>query len=152
MTAVQRWRAALIGIGVVLLLIGAATLLNDVPPSRYLSIGVWLLAALVIHDGVAAMAIVTATVLVRRVDRRVPFAVVLIVQSAAVVWVIVTVVALPEVVKKAIGTANPSILPLDYLGNLALFSGALAVLTAAAAGACLLAGRRRTRAAPERNG
>ena len=39
----------------------------------------------------------------------------------------------PEIVKKAAGTANPSILPLDYGLNLAILLVALAVVAVAAA-------------------
>ena len=38
----------------------------------------------------------------------------------------------PEIVKKAIGTANPSILPLPYGLNLAILLSALTVAAAAA--------------------
>ncbi len=64
------------------------------------------------------------------------------------VGVIVTVIVLPEIVKKAIGTANPTILPLDYLGNLGLFYAGLAVATAVCVAVALAVnalGRRRTR-------
>ena len=127
--AVRRWQVALIGAGILLLLIGGATLLQEVPPTRYVGIAAWLLGALIVHDGIVAMAIFGASVLVRRLDRRIPFVVVTIVQGAVLVWVVVTVIVLPEIVKQRIGTANPSILPLDYLGNLGLFSVGLGAVT-----------------------
>lgn len=129
-TAVQRWRIALVGLGILLLLLAGVTLLQEVPPTRYVGIAAWLLGAVIIHDGIVAMAIFAASVLVRRVDRRIPPVVIAIVQGGVLVGVTVTVIVLPEIVKKAIGTANPSILPLDYLGNLGLFYAGLAAVTA----------------------
>jgi hypothetical protein len=151
MTTIDRWRAGLIAFGVVLLVIAAVTLVNDVPPSRYLGLGVWLVGALVLHDGVVAMAIVAVSVIVRKIDRRVPFVAVLMVQGAVVVGAIVTVIVLPEVIKKSIGTANPSILPLDYLANLGLFFLGLTVVTGTLVAVYLLVARgRRIRRAPSR--
>lgn len=143
MTPIQRWRAGLVAVGVVLLLIGASTLLTEVPPTRYPGIGLWLLGALIVHDGIVAMGIVAVSVVVRTIDRRVPFAVVLAVQGAVVVGAVVTVIVLPEVIKKAIGTANPSILPLDYVANLGVFYGGLSVATAVVVAGCLVIARGR---------
>lgn len=150
MTPIQRWQVALIATGVILLLVAGGALLSEVPPNRYPGIAVWLLGALVIHDGIGAIAVAAASILLRRVTR-IPFAVVVIVRSAAAVAVIVTVVVLPEIVKKTVGTANPSILPLDYAANLLAFYAALAVVTAAVSGAYLLVARvRRDREAAGR--
>ncbi|MEO6117075.1 MAG: hypothetical protein ABIP33_11875 [Pseudolysinimonas sp.] len=135
------WRGVLVGAGVLLLLIGAATFLMQVPPARYPVVAVWLLGAIVVHDGIGAMLVFAAAVLVRRVDRRIPFAVLAIVQGAAVVAVIVTVLVVPEIVKKAIGTANPTILPLDYLGHLLGFYAALVGATIVVVAGYLLAVR-----------
>jgi hypothetical protein len=45
---------------------------------------------------------------------------------------VVTVLVVPEIIKKGIGTANPSILPLDYTLALLLFHAALAAVSALA--------------------
>ena len=45
---------------------------------------------------------------------------------------IVTALVVPEILKQAIGSANPTILPLDYALNLGLFLAGLAVATAVA--------------------
>jgi hypothetical protein len=128
--AVVIWRGLLIGGGVLLLLIGGATFLTDVPASRYPAIAAWLAGAIVLHDGVGAMLVFAVSVLLRRLEPRIPFIVIAIVQAAAVVAVIVTVIVLPEIVKKAIGTANPTILPLDYLAHLVWFYAGVGVVTA----------------------
>lgn len=142
--AMRRWQIALIGGGVAVLMIAAVQLLTEIPPTRYLGIAAWLLAALVIHDGILAFGVLAASVLARRLKLPVPFAVVIIVQGAVVVAAIVTTLVLPAPLKQAIGTANPSILPLDYLGNLALFYVGLTGVTALVVGVYL--GVRRLRA------
>jgi hypothetical protein len=68
----------------------------------------------------------------RRLARRVPVAPIVLVQCALAVGAIVALIVVPEIVKDAAGTANPSILPLDYGANLAIFLVALAVVTVAA--------------------
>jgi hypothetical protein len=146
--ALTIWRGVLIGAGVLLLLIGAATLLMQVPPARYPAIAVWLAGAIVVHDGIAAMLVFALAVLLRRADRRVPTVVLAIVQAAAVIAVIVTVIVLPEIVKQAIGTANPTILPLDYVGHLAWFYAAVAGASAVSIAAYLGAVRLRRRPTP----
>jgi hypothetical protein len=148
--AVTAWRAVLIGAGVLLLLIGAAAFLMQVPPARYPWVAAWLLGAIVVHDGIAAMAVFAVAVLLRRLDPRIPFAVLAIVQAAAVVGVIVTALVLPEIVKQAIGTANPTILPLDYAGHLAWFWAGLVAVTAVLVAGCLVIRRVAARRRPVR--
>jgi hypothetical protein len=122
------WRLVLVVVGIGLLGFGGVVFLLDVNPATYPGVAVWLAGAILVHDGVGALAVFSATVLVRRADG-IPFAVRAIVQGAAVVAVIVTVLVVPEMVALAIGPANPSVLPLDYAGNLLLFNAALAGLT-----------------------
>jgi len=147
--AIRRWQVALVGVGLVVLMIAATQLITQIPPTRYVGIASWLLGALVIHDGILAFGVLGASVLARRLRLPVPFVVVIMVQGAVVVAAIVTLLVLPEAIKQAIGTANPTILPLDYLGNLAVFYAGLAGATALAIGAYfgirrLRAGRPRT--------
>ena len=135
-------RVALVAAGVALLLIGAVVMLRDVNPATYPGVAAWLAGAIVLHDGVAALAVFGVTVLVRRADG-IPFVVRAIVQGAAAVGVLAAVLVAPEIVKQAIGTANPSILPLDYVGNLLLFEAGLVAVTVAAVVLALIL--RRTR-------
>ena len=141
-TATRRWRTGLILFGIALLLIGAITLLNDVNPSSYVGIAIWLLGALVIHDGIAAFAIFGVSIVMRRAGRRIPLAVIAIVQAALVVAALFFVIVVPQILKKQIGTANPSILPLEYGMNLVLFYAGLAVATAVAITVYLVFARR----------
>jgi len=141
----RRWQIGLVVVGLLLLVVGGITLANDVAPGNYVGILIWFAGALVIHDGIAAPIIFVVALLLRRGGRRIPFAVIAIVQGALVVAVITTLVALPQAVKKQIGTNSASILPLDYGVNLIGFYAGLAVVTGITIGAYLLVrSRRRT--------
>lgn len=140
--AQRRWRVALIVVGVGLLLLGGIVLLNDVAPKRYIGILAWLAGAIIIHDGIIAPAVFGVSLAMRRAGRRIPLPVILIVQGAIVVGAIMALLVFPEIAKQAIGSANPSILPLDYTGNLIGFYIALAVSTAVAIGIYLVVTRR----------
>ncbi|MGL4339036.1 MAG: hypothetical protein ACRCSP_01235 [Rhodoglobus sp.] len=142
---IRRWQIGLVTLGVLLLVVAALILVNDVNPRNYPGIALWLVGALVVHDAVVAAAVFGVSVMMRRVGRRIPAAVIAIVQGSLVVAAIMFALVVPEIVKKQIGTANPTILPLDYALNLALFSAALVVATGAAVGAYLLLAQRRQR-------
>lgn len=129
-TRITRW--VLVAIGVALTALGAAVLLVDVSASSYPGLLLWLAASLVLHDGVLAIIVLVVSVVLRRSSRRIPFGVLLIVQGAAVVAAIVSLLVVPEILKKGIGTPNPSVLPLDYGANLLGFYVVLTILTALA--------------------
>ncbi|WP_309620344.1 hypothetical protein [Salinibacterium sp.] len=141
-TTTRRWRTGLILFGIALLVIGAITLLNDVAPTDYAGIAIWLLGALVIHDGLAAFVIFGVSILMRRTSRTIPLAVIAIIQGALAVGAIFFVIVVPAILKKDIGSANPSILPLEYGLNLVLFYVGLAMVTAAAIAVYLVLARR----------
>jgi len=153
MTAVTRIRIALIVVGVLVIGLGGIVLLNDVNPARYLGIALWFAGALVIHDGLIAPVVLGVHLLLRRAGRRIPVAVILIVQGALVVAALMTALVAPEILKQGIGSANPTILPLDYAGNLLRFYAGLALVTAASIAIVLLRSRASRRAdAPSRSG
>jgi hypothetical protein len=140
------WRLVLVVVGVALLGFGGIVFLLDVNPATYPGVAIWLAGAIVLHDGVAALAVFGATVLVRRAHG-IPFVVRAIVQGAAVVALVVTVLVLPEFLAIAMGPANPSVLPLDYAGNLLLFHAGLAAVTVVAVVIALVLRRRTARTA-----
>lgn len=148
MTAVRRWQIGLIVGGIAVLGIGGITMLNDVAPENYLGILIWFAGALILHDGIAAMAVFGASVVLRKAGRRIPFAVLAILQGALVIAAIFTAIVVPAVIKQSIGTANPTILPLNYGLNLVLFYAALAVLTALTMGIYLAVRARRQKLRP----
>jgi hypothetical protein len=146
----RRVRIGLVGLGILLLVLGVITLLNDVgDPESYLGLAAWLLGAVVIHDGIISFAVFGASVIMRRLGGtlRIPLPVILIVQGALVVGGIMALVVVPEIMKKSIGTANPTLLPLDYGLHLAVFYAVLVPLTVVAITAYLVLARRRRRPA-----
>jgi hypothetical protein len=148
-TAVRRWQIALIALGLALFVVGGITLLNDVNPKRYLGILIWFAGALIIHDGIISFVVFGANIVLRKTGGRllVPLPAILIVQGALVLAAIMTLIVVPAALKKSIGTANPTLLPLDYGLHLLVFYGVLAVVTAVALGGYALLRRRSRRAA-----
>ncbi|TBN57476.1 hypothetical protein EYE40_08785 [Glaciihabitans arcticus] len=145
MSSTRKIQIALIVVGVGLLAVGGLTLLDDVNPKRYLGLATWLLGALIVHDGIIAPTVFAIVLLFRRASKSVPVVLLLIVQGALVVGSIIVLIVVPEILKKAIGSANATLLPLDYTLNLVLFLAVLAVLTAGAAGAYLALRRQKAR-------
>jgi hypothetical protein len=125
-------RAILIGAGVLVAVVGGMVLLNDIPPRQYPAIIAWLVVVLIAHDVVIAGVVFAVAFAGRRVGRRMPLSAVLIAQSALAVGGIMALLVVPEIVKKAAGTANPSVLPLAYGLNLAVLLAVLAVVACAA--------------------
>ena len=140
----RRVQIGLIALGVALLIVGGVTLLDDVAPKNYVGILAWLAGAIILHDGVASFAVVGVGIAMRRLGRRfrVPLGAIIIVQGAIVLGAIMALIVFPEIIKKSIGRANPSILPLDYGLNLAVFYGVLIALTGAALAVYFVVARR----------
>ena len=88
----KAWRIMLAAAGISLGLFGIYCLVTEIPLSSLVALGVWLLAALLIHDGLLSPAVVGLGSLLRRFDpdrgRRYP-------QAALLMGALVTVVALP---------------------------------------------------------
>jgi hypothetical protein len=150
MTAIRRWQIGLIATGLAFFVVGGITLIEDVNPARYLGIALWLVGALVVHDGLISLAVFGANVVTRKSAARfrVPLPAVLIVQGALVVAGVMTLVVVPAALKRSIGTGNATLLPLDYGLHLAVFYVVLPVVTALALGGYAALRRRRPRALP----
>lgn len=142
-------RVVLIVIGVGLLVVGGVVLLQDVKPIRYAGILWWFAGAIILHDGILSFVIVGISLVFRRAGRafRVPLVPILILQGALAIAALFALLVVPEILKKGIGTANSTLLPLDYGLHLIVFYAVLAVVTAAALAAYVLASRRRARVA-----
>lgn len=138
-------RIILIAVGVVGLGIGALTMVNDVEFNQIIGVGIWILGAIVIHDAILSPILLGIDVLMRRSGRRVSLGVIVIIQVGVVVGAIMSLLVVPEIYAKTLGTQNETVLPLDYGLNLALFWLATAVLTAVACLVFLQIRRRRLR-------
>ena len=141
MSAQRVIRIALILIGVLGLLLGALVLVTKQDPMQIVGVGAWVVGAIVLHDVILSPLVVLAGVLVRRAGHRLPYGLLAIVQGGVIVGAILSLLVVPEIYAKTLGTANPTVLPLDYGLNLALTWAGVAVLTAAAC-ALFLARRR----------
>lgn len=140
---ILKWRIALIAVGLGLVGIGGLVMLDTVSPGRYLGILIWMAGAIIVHDGIIAPIVFAIGFAMRKAGRRIPVGVIAIIQAAIVVGAIVSLIVFPEVIKKSIGTQNPTVLPLDYGFNLVVFYVVIAALTAAALAAYLTARARR---------
>jgi hypothetical protein len=127
--AVRLWRVGLLLLGLALLGAGVVVLMQEVKPTRYVGILSWFIGALIIHDGIIAPTVFLITVVMRKRLSRVPTVVVAIIQGALVVGGIITLIVVPEILKKWIGTLSSSILPQNYVLHLGLFYVALVLLT-----------------------
>jgi hypothetical protein len=134
MSVVKKWQIGLIIFGVALLGVGGYVLLDEVNPKRYVGILTWFLGALIIHDGIFAPIIFGISVILRKVSGRVPFVIIALVEAALAIGAIITLIVVPEILKKWIGTLSNSILPQNYALHLVVFYVVLAVLTAVAIG------------------
>ncbi|MBM7471569.1 hypothetical protein [Subtercola frigoramans] len=142
-------RPILIGAGVLGLVLGAVVMVSKQSPVQIVGVGLWMLGAIILHDAVLSPLVLVASVLVRRASRRPASAsvsssaqshsaqsrrvwrgVLLIVQGAVIVGAILTLVVVPEIYAKTLGTANPTILPSDYGLRLGLMWIVIAAVTA----------------------
>jgi hypothetical protein len=128
--AIRTTRIVLVGIGVLGLVVGAGLLVTTVRPTGLVGLGIWLVAALVLHDGLLAPATFLANRLLRGAGARIPPVVLAVLQGAVVVGVVLTLMVLPEIRAKQLGPRNPTVLPFDYGLRLGLLWIALALLTA----------------------
>jgi len=129
---IRRWRIGLLLLGLGLMGIGGIVALTWLHATQYPRVIIWLIAALIVHDGIIAPAVFVISLVARRLSARVPAIVIAIVEGALVIVGIVTLLFLPEVLKKAIGTNSSSILPQNYGVNLVVFYAVMVVLTAVA--------------------
>lgn len=113
-------RGSLIAGGVALAGYGVALLVTTLDPVQLVSLGVWLVATLIVHDGVLAPAVNWLHVRwYRRSDTR-PRAVGAAVHIGFVVGGVLTLFVAPEIWAQGRGNPNPTILIGDYALRLLL--------------------------------
>lgn len=135
-------RVALIGVGVAGTLVGAWLLMTTVRPVGLLGLGLWLAAAVVLHDAILSPVVFVAGWVLRLAGRRLPLAAIAVVQVTAIVGAIGTMLLLPAIRAKQ-DQRNPSVVPLDYVANLAGLWVALAAASAVGIVVALVVERRR---------
>ncbi|MFI5864024.1 hypothetical protein [Streptomyces sp. NPDC051546] len=115
------------GFGLVLAGWGGWLLLQQPEPWR---IAGWLGGTVVVHDGFVAPLVIVVAALVAALGPRLSG----VPRAALIVAGSLTAIALPPLLRPG-GAANPTVLPLDYLRNWLVVLAAVALLTAAHAGA-----------------
>ncbi|MFE5771621.1 hypothetical protein ACFQ7O_25030 [Streptomyces sp. NPDC056485] len=132
------YRYAAAGLGLVLMGLGAALLLQEPSPWR---IALWLAGAVVVHDGLIAPLVLAVAAFTGAFGPRlrgVP-------RAALIVAGSLTAIALPPLLRPG-RAANPTVVPLDYLRNWLLAMAAIALAAGLYSGtrAALRGARRRT--------
>jgi hypothetical protein len=133
-------RLAIAGVGIALILVGAVYALTWVAPAQYPVIVVWLVAALVIHDGVLAPIVVAFGVLGRGTAARMGVGATSVARAALVVAACCSLVAIPGIAVSALGARNDTIHSSNYLVVLAALWAVAIVIS----GVAVWIGLRRT--------
>jgi hypothetical protein len=116
------WRIFLAIAGIALLIFGASRLFTKVPLTMLVWVAVWLVAAVIIHDGILSPLVLTIGAAVRRFvpDRGRRY-----LQAGLIMAAIVTVIAVPLIFRR--GTQPPSKTQVlqDYALNWGLLLGVI---------------------------
>jgi hypothetical protein len=126
---VKAWRLILALAGLLLLAFGVFRLLTEIPTGSLIKLGIWLLAALIIHDLLISPAVVGVGWTLRR---KIPDRGRRYLQAALIIIAMVTVIALPMIALRGSQPPVKALLLRDYATNLALLIGLIAALTAVA--------------------
>ena len=116
----RAWRVGLGITGIVLVLIGISRLPRYVPPGHLAWLGVWLIAALIIHEGVLSPVVVAIGAGLRRLvpDRARRY-----LQAALIMAAAVSVIAVPLIIRQGSQPVSKAMLLQNYGANLALLLG-----------------------------
>ena len=127
------WRLVLVLAGIAVALLGAWIMVDTVSWKKILGLATWFAAAIVIHDAIIAPGVFAIDLAMRKaVGRRMPTAVIAIVQSGIVVGSVLTLVVVPEILAQRFARIIPTLLDPDYGMRLGIMWAAIAVVTAAA--------------------
>ena len=119
-------RIGLAVVGILLVLYGAGRILLSVPPPLLVLLGVWLVGALLIQHGVVSPLVVAVGAALRRLvpDRGRRF-----LQIGLIVAAMVTVVAIPLIIRQDTQPPAKALLLQNYAANLTLLLGLIAGVT-----------------------
>jgi hypothetical protein len=120
----RTWRIVLATGGIALALFGCFRLATQLPVATLIALGSWLVAALIIHDGILSPAVVAVGWLLRT---HVPDRGRRYLQGALIVTGSATVIALPMIYLRGSQPEVKALLLRDYGLNLTLIVGAVAV-------------------------
>jgi hypothetical protein len=120
------WRIILAVLGVLVLLYGLVNLGIHIPTATLVWVAVWLIAAVIIHNGVVSPIVIGVSGLLRRVvpDRGRRY-----LQAALITAVPVTVIALPMIYRQGSQPPSKAMLLQNFTANLGLLLGIIAALS-----------------------
>ena len=120
------WRLVLATAGILVGLYGVRQLWLHVPTQTLILVAVWLIAAVIIHDGVLSPMIVGVGAALRRFipDRGRRY-----LQAALIMAAIVTLIAIPMIYRQGTHPASKALLLQDFGANLTLLLGIIAGLS-----------------------
>ena len=121
----MRTRIAIGAPGILLGLFGIYRLLTQIPASDLVTLLIWLIAALILHDGILSPIVVGVGA---GIARMIPARARGFVQWGLIAAVGVTVIALPMIHREDTQPTNKALLQQNFGGNLALVLGILAAL------------------------
>ena len=119
------WRIILAVLGVLVLLYGIVNLGIHIPAATLVWVAVWLIAAVIIHNGVVSPVVIGVSTLLRRLvpDRGRRY-----LQAGLIAAVPVTVIALPMIYRQGSQPPSKAMLLQNFTANLGLLLGIIAVL------------------------
>jgi hypothetical protein len=120
------WRIGLAAAGIAIAVYGIGRLFTEIPSHSLMLLAGWLIAALVIHDGLLSPAVVTIG---WTLGRLVPPRARRYLQAALIVSALVMLVALPMMYRANRQPPSKAILRQDFGANLALLLAVIAVGT-----------------------
>jgi len=120
-----RYRIALGVAGTLLLLFGLMRLVTQVPADMLVVLAIWLIAALVIHDGLVSPLIVSVGAGLARVPPRARR----YLQFTLIVAALIAVIALPLAYREDTQPRAEALLLQNYLGNLTLLVAIVAAIS-----------------------
>jgi hypothetical protein len=120
------WRIILAVLGVLVLLYGIVNLGIHIPAATLVWVAVWLIAAVIIHNGVVSPVVIGVSTLLRRLvpDRGRRY-----LQAALITAVPVTVIALPLIYREGSQPPSKAMLLQNFTANLGLLLGIIAALS-----------------------
>lgn len=122
----KRQRIILGAAGVLLALFGVLRLVTEISIGDLAVLGIWLVGALVIHDGILSPVVIAVGWAISRVvpDRARRF-----LQFALIVGALVTVVAIPLIYRQDTQPESEALLRQQYGSNLTVLLGIIAAIT-----------------------
>ena len=121
-----RWRVILAVAGILLGLFGVGRLLTEIPGDSLKWLAVWLIAAILIHDGILSPLVVAVGWFLRE---HVPARARRYLQAGLIMAAMVTVIAVPMIYRRGSEPVSKAILNQNFGANLALLLGIIAGAT-----------------------